>query len=1678
MSITERPVESELKALLVNNEPFQYAHLIKFERPSRPDSVTGKVSTNRVRYTYLTDASRNVTFDDGSVDLEGVANGPQVYLANKLLSVGAINEQTKAATSTTSIVLDGNAIGARIEDTYTIALVSSGVWDISSSFVSTDDYLAQGFREGDKITLSYTVASAQYTHTVNIKSFRANGVLRVTKIDDTLVTGTSIPTVITLSSEEIISVLLDKNADSYSSFINREVYIYRAYFKEGAIVGSPILLFKGIIYNVNFQDNETDIKVTWGLTSHWGDFAQVRGRITSDTFHRALDQNGVPQPGSALKPAYAYDRGFIHSESSINMLSTYSVLVEKQDVKYKKGFLGIGSGVKVRKYFVNEDRNTKLDFQLQAKSIPIIYGTRVVPGIPIFADTLNNDSANVYVVYVLSEGEIGGIYDIYIENNSLICNDKADADARSGQTADNSVEYICIGRADRGDALGGEIATSETSFNFYDEEGERSSLYNERGRDQNLNIKYLMQQYGVGIQPTYSSYGVLDGESIRLTNPQEITLDFFSGKPDQEAAASLSNIAHQKGFKIQNNYWIGEGTGDYWGPNHRLLDTAYIVGNFIIAEGETTIPEIQYVVRGKLLECYNYDYSYDRYSRSDAEFKADIINVSGNTATLQVTRMIKGTLAVGKALSGGYLPADTTITALGTGTGGEGTYTITSSSSAISLPASNVIITTVPVSADKFPLGSYVTLHYRNASNQEIALNGGRSLQIIDKWTFKNTDGTDNTRFRFSENPDLGYIDGVPTITKFYMKNASNNTWEMVTYNFKEASGTGITPIYSTITGTSQTGSSTSIQTIRLGTYDIPVSLEEDGSWSIFVVTSDEVTSSLVGSKLIAQGFGNTAYNGKEFEVLLAETYEYEYLGAKGAIKLALPSNLGPIGGASSTYGTLGGNPLLSLSYSSNADMTVINGNANQFKVLTSSFETVNNASTFKDNILSGTATSTSLSTPFPYSNTSAEASSLVGNRLVSMNTFKLPSSFPSVDGEYTGTTLVITRVDAEGKSKSQEVIVAGYNGSTKIITIKGTLEFIPDSTDSFYIKGGASDRRVSINPAIQTLDYITSTTYGRGLDINKDLDLPSWLEAARYCDTRSDITVELLSTSGVQVNDVYKYPATGNIVWQGKVKSIDGNFVTFTDNIGKLTNKWMSWKAYKAGEVVYNTDGGIFKVTNNSTIPTKPFVGGTGYTAFGTTGNMSFDLTKVSNNTTVSLRMYADADVSTPGKYYNPIRSLKNGQPISGYSIYDADDIDYWRLSGWDDHAQRFVTKHQTNLILDTSVPLFENINGLLDHYGGILRYTAGKYSLDVEKQEPPAPAGDIRNITSDDIIGRIQLTDEGVRSAYNSLVAAFADPANKFEARNISFFNSEYLKADRNVPKKGNVSVPGITNYYNTRLLADSYLNKSRFGLTINMTVRYHGILLLAGTVIEVTYPRYDWNNKPFRIESVNYQPDGLVDIVAKEYDDSFYSLEKLGRADSTGATSIKTARIVSVGSPTNLRVTSADTENELLNGVELFWDNHPNATSVNVVTEIYASRSSNLFLNINTIGSGGVLTTSQSNHFLLPGMPIYWVDTYRNELLADNIYYVRETFSNNPALGLNQFTLSTTKKTGVSAPEELPPLLTLTPATGLNLSCRTGILLATVPVPGNSYVDSVVNEDTGRVEKYYWIRHKVTQ
>ena len=62
----KKDINTDIETVLVSNTPFEYAHLIKFERPSAPDNLGFRTNANR--YAYFTDASRDISFDDASTD--------------------------------------------------------------------------------------------------------------------------------------------------------------------------------------------------------------------------------------------------------------------------------------------------------------------------------------------------------------------------------------------------------------------------------------------------------------------------------------------------------------------------------------------------------------------------------------------------------------------------------------------------------------------------------------------------------------------------------------------------------------------------------------------------------------------------------------------------------------------------------------------------------------------------------------------------------------------------------------------------------------------------------------------------------------------------------------------------------------------------------------------------------------------------------------------------------------------------------------------------------------------------------------------------------------------------------------------------------------------------------------------------------------------------------------------------------------------------------------------------------------------------------------------------------------------------------------------------------------------------------------------------------------------------
>ena len=1435
----KKDINTDIETLLVSNAPFEYAHLIKFERPNAPDSIGFRTNANR--YAYLTDASRDISFDDASTDQDGNANGAQIYRANRVKSVGSYSETIQAKSTSLNLVLGAEHLNTSVS--ITAQFSTNGTFAYQSGFTTeVFDFVEQGFREGDLVSISRnsgtvitdgtnTTASAKYIITGFSNS---NQTLTLARTGNDSTSGffdIGFPTTnlteaftITLESDELRGVLaIESNELASPTFFNREVFIYKIFIdpETGDVLGANdtnsingILTFKGIISKCSLDEKSSGATVNWSLTSHWGDFNEVRGRITSDSAQRGLDASEEPNPLQALKPGHAADLGFLHAETSIEALAEYQRIEKRRNFRMvssragglRGAFGGRNYGIEEYEEEVVHNEKVDLDIGMKAASIPLVYGVRKIEGIPVFADTDKNDPKKVFVVYALAEGEIHGVYNTHIDDTSVVCIDESDFTTRNATDGTNKEEtkMVCFGRMSRGDTLGGKaIEVANTNTTPYPEFPELTPeeisaaiskvMYELHGGNP-LNLIRpviplfpLLVNYGSGTasapvtntlsSSTYNLTPTTLGGSKGLQNRQnvnfknlfgddfDLAVSFMRGTEDQQAMDRLVTLAATNSFKRQNDFYTTD--IPYWSPNHRLLDTAYVLVEYNINEEMTELPELEHTVRGKVYENYNYD----------------------NT----------------------YIPDPATTQAIGT------------------TPIYENDVVSVEISYNG---GS----SYENAKTSS----GGTQFRIMDRYPVTNRLGVETYRFRLDVAPfyrndgsTLVAPNGRPTYDKIRINKIGSGTWTMLPWN--------------------------------AGVVRTPTAFPDQRVNATAVGTSNGKVTMTVAS------LGNLA--GTSQVQVVSQTAGEEPSGTLGQFKHGAYS----VSISGNTFTFTGSRQFTSIASGSNVALQ---------RARIFDFSSISAVSSITD------------------------TSDIIGEFLTIQET---------------------------GERRE----ITDFNTSTNKITIASPFMFPPLPTHTFTITGKGSDLRAGSNPAMQLLDYMTNSLYGKGLDLNGDIDLSSFITSARLCDVRSDVTVKLTGGTPTIGNRYVFNPGnvTGcNPPFSGKVKSFDSanNLVTFTECTGKLYHAYNNYRTFQKGDVILETNppsgasgsAGFYQFTqtlesvlNNS--PAQEFNQGTFIT--GLSGGANLTLTDGSTTLTM------DRSVTV------------------SYSLYDADFIKYWRYLNWEHHHQRWVTRHQTNFLIDTSKSVFANVNMMLAHFNGFLSYENGEYVLDVETQVSAPTSINTFNgntykeninpyfIEHSDIIGDIKLNDDSNKKSKNVVKASIPDPSISYESRSVTFLNSKYLEADRNVRKTQSLAFSGITNYFNGRINAEKALTETRYQKEISFRVGQKGLLMKPGQVMGLTYEPFGFTNKLFRIINLNFQADCTVTIKAVEYDDSAYLISRQRRSAIYSQDSGIDSTIKAPGAPTNLTVSTTKP-----GFFALSWTNATNFKESTDSTEIYASTS----------------------------------------------------------------------------------------------------------------------------------------
>jgi hypothetical protein len=214
------------------------------------------------------------------------------------------------------------------------------------------------------------------------------------------------------------------------------------------------------------------------------------------------------------------------------------------------------------------------------------------------------------------------------------------------------------------------------------------------------------------------------------------------------------------------------------------------------------------------------------------------------------------------------------------------------------------------------------------------------------------------------------------------------------------------------------------------------------------------------------------------------------------------------------------------------------------------------------------------------------------------------------------------------------------------------------------------------------------------------------------------------------------------------------------------------------------------------------------------------------------------------------------------------------------------------SNMVVDTQKKLFANTRTLLANFRGYMPYVQGKYRLKIED------AGNATDILSgvativntfdeDNIVGTVTYTGIEKTSKYNSVKVGFVDPDKKWSNSEVVYPETDaerqqYIDEDNGRVNQGEAFYPGITNYAIAKDMARLIFNKSRFQETCSLSVSSEGLELEPGDNVYIQSQLLDFTTTPWRIVSIDINPNMTVDIACVRNRDDIYPHTRVGEED----------------------------------------------------------------------------------------------------------------------------------------------------------------------------------------------------
>jgi hypothetical protein len=1510
-----------LRDHLLDNKGFRYAHLVKFERPALEEDITPpnealRVETDASKYAYFTDASHSIDFNDQSTNLAGSANGTQTYVANRIKKIGSLSESTQVKMGSANLLLDATAVNVNNKIDFTYSDTNSG--NTVTIVSTTTDFSAEGYREDDKIRIPLGTATVSATTsqsaTVNVDNYS--------------------------TTNRVPGLLLE--SDSLSGHV--EVSSWS---------GNTITLSN----SQSLPDNEVISIFNYARITAFSNGGKT---ITATLVDGAILNEGSTRTyNSGTYQGVSSTQGISAKSEEINFL-----LQGTMPTNY------VNRQVFIHKVFLDEDKGDIIGD-----------GLLVFQGI-ITSATYKEDPNGKATMSWSCKSHWGDFKRLSGRLTSADYHQALTAKGEPNSAASVKPAYA----GDYG------FMWAERAINLlakYDDQVEKS-------RQVDINGWW----FGGKRQETYYE-DVVRTVDLRF-DLQAKRLPTVYGVRRVKGNTVFADIGSH--VDEAGTVWIAEALSE--GPIQSIMNI-YMDGSSLIcvdaadAGARSSSDNADMVCHGRM----------DRGDIFLGEPNTSASSYSGTNTTTPITiNTPQGEVQITTEQMDNLIDI-----AEGGAAGMDVNYSVQNAIQQIMAPLGKQTPTSVGNNG-----GAGIThervLKYSAPMLQEFEFHMGIANQSaspelvskaqgtgfkLQKDYYSNTAGN-GVKYWGPRHQllDTAYVvrkcvlaPGETTIPKveYTVKgkmiacyNYDNSfTHDDADYS-SESQSNFLLGDYVQIKKTSDNSnlltdhSADNYKTIIKDKFHLYDSLGNQHYRFRWELTSDEASALVAAEKFYMVDPDNAS---NKWHMIVHEVAQIENLTI---------AEIGVTQVDNANYTTSGGNQMilpLSSPPTGLDDYFAESTTMGQFIATTSPNTTSANYNGSRLRSTNVTLTKSSNNITFPHNTAAIVPTIVVSNTILITNKLTLSSGASGTNDTYNNMWIEITKARKAGNQIIKRKII-DYNGSTKVVTLDRPFESaidmpkvgetvrimrqseIVDPSSRVGAKNVAgNDIRSSSNLALILLDYLTDVRYGPNISLD-DIDLDSFLYAAQVCDTGSNITVQLNAnhTTNPAVGDVYKYSHSYSgdsaeyFKWQGTVSDYNTatRKVTFTNCIGKLTNRWNNWATRNKGDVMYSENDSVlplYRITESGT-----GVQSSSYTT--NAANMqtnNFGLVRVGSGTGSTL--YVEVD---------------KGNPVE-YSLYDSYDCKFWAYLGWESHEQRWVTRHQGNIIIENSASVFDNIKGLLSHFNGMLSYVDGKYKLEVEVTRTASESDSLftdsnsdkniqsRYITDEDLIGSITIKDSGLDKSYNSLSANLPDPMLHYSNRSVSFFNSRYLKDDRGIVKSTNFTAVGLTNYFNARMMVKQRLDKSRFNREASFTMRPAGMNILPGELIRIESSRYGWDAaKMFRVKTVQMQEDCLVSIVAEEYDDSVYVIDppKTSRFAIEQEGSVA---LLSPSDPTGTLSASSGAKGR----IDLAWGASA-SIGVNGKYEIWRSTSNNR-ANAVLIGSTDALAYSD---VVATGTYYYWV------------------------------------------------------------------------------------------------------